>query len=40
MSRYNTEEEVDEIVTALVESIGLLRDESPVYPESTKEEKA
>jgi cysteine desulfurase len=40
LSRYNTEEEVDEIVKALNESIDLLRDESPVYSESKKEEQA
>jgi len=40
LSRYNTEEEVDEIVNALTESIGLLRDESPLYPENKTEEEA
>jgi cysteine desulfurase len=39
LSRMNTEEEMEEIFKALEESIGLLRDESPVYP-AQKEEQA
>jgi len=38
LSRMNTEEEMDEVFAALEESIGLLRDESPVYPQTAEVE--
>jgi cysteine desulfurase len=40
LSRMNTEEEMDDVFKALEESIGLLRDESPVYEATTNEEQA
>ncbi len=40
LSRMNTEAEIEEITQALEESIALLRDESPAYPEATTEEQA